>query len=140
MIEDWKQLIDNMNVGVKALRDDVPGVMKTFADMARAAHGGGALDGKTKELIALAIGVATRCQPCIAYHSQGAVKAGASREEIAETSRHGDLHGCRAVGYVCRGSARGIRSAFEGVIVYQFGPSFITLRAMDQRCTSDGPS
>lgn len=85
MIEDWKQLIDNMNVGVKALRDDVPGVMKTFADMARAAHGGGALDGKTKELIALAIGVATRCQPCIAYHSQGAAKAGASREEIAET-------------------------------------------------------
>lgn len=85
MMEDWKQLIDNMNVGVKTLRDDVPGVMKTFADMARAAHGGDALDGKTKELIALAIGVATRCQPCIAYHSQGAVKAGASREEIAET-------------------------------------------------------
>lgn len=85
MIEDWKDLIDNMNGGVKALRQATPEVMKSFSDMARAAHGGSALDAKSKELIALAIGVAIRCQPCIAYHTEGAVKAGASREEIGET-------------------------------------------------------
>ncbi len=85
MIQDWKELIANMDVGVKDLRQGAPDVMKSFGEMARAAHGGGALDGKTKELIALAIGVATRCAPCIAYHAQGAVKCGATREEVAET-------------------------------------------------------
>ncbi|GLR66498.1 alkyl hydroperoxide reductase AhpD [Acidocella aquatica] len=85
MIEDWKDLIANMNGGVKNLRQGAPDVMKSFADMAKAAHGGGALDGKTKELIALAIGVATRCAPCIAYHAEGAVKSGATREEVTET-------------------------------------------------------
>ena len=53
--------------------------------MAVAAHHGNALDGKTKELVALAIGVATRCAPCIAYHAGEAVKQGASREAVAET-------------------------------------------------------
>ena len=85
MIEDWKKLIENMNGGVRSLRQDAPNVMKAFSDMSRAAHGGEALDQTTKELIALAIGVATRCQPCIAYHAEGAVKAGASREKISET-------------------------------------------------------
>jgi AhpD family alkylhydroperoxidase len=59
--------------------------MKTFSNMARAAHGGEALDGKTKELVALAIAVATRCAPCIPYHAEGAVRQGASRAAVAET-------------------------------------------------------
>ncbi|HQS47762.1 carboxymuconolactone decarboxylase family protein [Reyranella sp.] len=85
MIEDWKKLIENMNGGVKSLRQEAPGVMKSFSDMARSAHAGEALDPATKELIALAISVATRCQPCIAYHAEGAAKAGATREQISET-------------------------------------------------------
>lgn len=85
MIEDWRQLIEGMNGGVRALRHGAPEVMKSFSEMAGAAHGGDALDGKTKELIALAIAVATRCSPCIAYHAEGAVKKGANREEILET-------------------------------------------------------
>jgi AhpD family alkylhydroperoxidase len=84
MIEDWKALIANMDVGVKDLRQGAPDVMKGFSEIAKAAFGGSALDGKTKELIALAIGVAVRCAPCIAYHAQGAVKHGATREEVAE--------------------------------------------------------
>ena len=85
MVEDWLALITNMNGAVRDLRGAAPEVMKSFNDMAVAAHHGDALDGKTKELIALAIGVATRCAPCIAYHAQGAVRAGASREAVAET-------------------------------------------------------
>jgi alkylhydroperoxidase/carboxymuconolactone decarboxylase family protein YurZ len=65
MVEDWLALIGNMNNAVRDLRQAAPEVMKTFSDMARAAHGGEALDGKTKELVALAIAVATRCSPCI---------------------------------------------------------------------------
>jgi AhpD family alkylhydroperoxidase len=85
MIEDWKELIDGMNGGVRALRKGAPDIMASFSEMARAAHGGSALDGKTKELIALGIAVATRCSPCIAYHAEGAAKKGASREEVLET-------------------------------------------------------
>ena len=52
--------------------------------MARAASGPEALDSKTKELIALAISVAVRCDPCIAFHAQAAVKQLASRDEVME--------------------------------------------------------
>jgi AhpD family alkylhydroperoxidase len=85
MVEDWLALIGNMNGAVRDLRGAAPEVMKTFSEMAVAAHHGDALDGKTKELVALAISVATHCAPCIAYHAQGAVKAGASREAVSET-------------------------------------------------------
>lgn len=43
------------------------------------------LDKKTKELIALAIGVSTRCDGCIGFHTEALVKLGASKEEIEET-------------------------------------------------------
>lgn len=85
MVEDWLSLISNMNGAVRNLRGAAPEVLKSFSEMAVAAHHGDALDGKTKELIALAISVAVRCAPCIAYHAEGAVKAGASREAVAET-------------------------------------------------------
>jgi AhpD family alkylhydroperoxidase len=85
MVQDWQALIENMNGALKDLRQGGPDVMKSFSDLSKAAHAGTALDHKTKELIALAIGVATRCAPCIAYHAEGAAKAGASREEIVET-------------------------------------------------------
>jgi AhpD family alkylhydroperoxidase len=85
MVEDWLALINNMNGAVSELRQTTPEVMKTFSDMARAAHVGAALDQKTKELVALGISVAVRCAPCVAYHAQGALKHGASREAIAET-------------------------------------------------------
>ena len=85
MVEDWLSMMSNMNGAVRDLRQAAPEVMRTFSDMARAAHAGNSLDGKTKELVALAIGVATRCAPCIAYHAEGAIKQGASRAEVAET-------------------------------------------------------
>lgn len=85
MVEDWLNLIADMNGAVRELRQASPEIMKSFSEMSRAAHAGAALDKKTKELIALSIGVATRCAPCIAYHTEGALKEGASRAEIAET-------------------------------------------------------
>ena len=85
MIENWITLIDAMDKGVRDMREAAPDVMKAFSGIAKAAHGGTALDYKTKELIALAIAVATRCTPCIAYHAEGAVKHGATRGEVAET-------------------------------------------------------
>jgi AhpD family alkylhydroperoxidase len=59
--------------------------MKSFSELGRAATADGALDKKTKELIALALSVAARCDPCIGFHAQTLVKLGATRQEIDET-------------------------------------------------------
>ena len=59
--------------------------MESFASLGRAAMADGALSAKTKELMALALGVAARCDPCIGYHMQALVKVGVSRQEIDET-------------------------------------------------------
>lgn len=85
MVEDWSRMIAEMDKAVANLRVASPEVMKGFSALARAANTGSALDGKTRELITLAIAVAVRCAPCVAYHVQGALKKGATREEIAET-------------------------------------------------------
>ena len=85
MVQDWQAMIADMNKAVGDLRQTSPDVMKAFSAMAQAAHSGSALDDATKELIALSISVAVRCAPCIAYHTDGALKHGASREAIAET-------------------------------------------------------
>jgi AhpD family alkylhydroperoxidase len=53
--------------------------------LAQAATRDGALDRKTKELIALAIGIATRCDGCIGFHMEALVRLGATRQEVEET-------------------------------------------------------
>ncbi len=53
--------------------------------MSGAATRDGVLDEKTKELVALAIGVATHCDGCIGFHSRTLVRLGASRDEVMET-------------------------------------------------------
>jgi len=45
----------------------------------------GALSRKTKELIALAIGLRAGCTNCILSHTMKAVEAGATKDEIVET-------------------------------------------------------
>ncbi len=62
----------------------VPDAVKAYGGLSKTAQVPGALDHKTKELIALAISVATRCDGCIAYHARNSVRAGATRQEIAE--------------------------------------------------------
>ena len=67
------------------LRGSVPQVMKSFTEMGKAAIADGVLDARTKELIALAIGVATRCDACIGFHSKALARLGASEAEVHET-------------------------------------------------------
>lgn len=85
MKKDWVALPGELATALRDLRQGVPGVMQGFSAIGQAALAANALDAKTKELIALAIAVAVRCDPCIAFHAQAAVKRGASREEVMET-------------------------------------------------------
>jgi alkylhydroperoxidase/carboxymuconolactone decarboxylase family protein YurZ len=84
MFEDWLAMISNMNGTMRDLRQVALEVMKTFFDMARAADCGEALDGKTKELVALSIGVTIRSAPWMAYQAESAVRQGASPGGINE--------------------------------------------------------
>jgi AhpD family alkylhydroperoxidase len=79
-----KAVLDELRPLHRELRHAIPDVYKAFGDFHQAAFADGALDKKTKELIALAIAVIERCDGCIASHAEGAARAGASREEAAE--------------------------------------------------------
>lgn len=85
MYHDWQNLTATLTGAIRELRGGTPEVMKSFSGMARAALDTGALDTKTKELIALAIAVATRCDGCVGFHAEAAQRQGASRAEVAET-------------------------------------------------------
>jgi AhpD family alkylhydroperoxidase len=85
MYKDWPHIATDMTALMKELRGGAPDTMKAFGAMAQAATAPKALDTKTKELIALGIAVATRCDPCIAFHAESARKHGATRDEVMET-------------------------------------------------------
>ena len=84
MHKDWPAMASELSGAIKEVRLGTPDVMKAFSAMAQAATKGGAVDAKTKELIAIAIAVAIRCDGCVAFHAQAAAKLGATREEIME--------------------------------------------------------
>ena len=93
----------------RELRHAIPDVYRGFGELSRAAFADGALDRRTKELIALAIGVVEGCDGCIASHSQAAARAGASRQEAAEaigvtflmSGGPATIHGARAYQAFC---------------------------------------
>lgn len=80
-----RQIQDDLRAPAKALRDDIPDVLKGFGELHAAAMKDGALSAKTKELIALAIAVSKQCDGCIASHARGAARNGATEAEVAET-------------------------------------------------------
>ena len=69
---------------LRKLRKDVPDTLQAFSSLAQAATRDGALDKKTKELIALALGVAAHCDGCIGVHTEALVRLGATRLEVEE--------------------------------------------------------
>ena len=85
MYKDWPGMAADLSHALKGVRTGAPETMKAFAALARAALEPKALDLKTKELLALGISVAIRCDACVAFHAEAAVRAGASREEVMET-------------------------------------------------------
>lgn len=85
MTDDWIALTRDLSANLREMRGGAPEVMKAFGGIAQAALKTGALETKTKELIALAIGVSSRCDDCIAFHTKAAVEQGATKEEILET-------------------------------------------------------
>jgi AhpD family alkylhydroperoxidase len=68
----------------RSLHKDGGAPLKAFRDLVQAAGTDGALSHKQKELIALAISVAIRCEGCIVFHSRACVKLGVTRPELLD--------------------------------------------------------
>ncbi|MDK9696386.1 MAG: carboxymuconolactone decarboxylase family protein [Siculibacillus sp.] len=84
-MKNWQNIAAEQSVLLREVRNGAPDAMKGFSALAAGALKAGVLDTKTKELIAVGISVAVRCDPCIAFHTKAARAAGATREEIMET-------------------------------------------------------
>lgn len=84
MMNNWTDQLANLRTGAKALAQANPAVVQAYAGLNRALGEGHALDAKTRELIALAVAVTTRCDGCISSHAAAARQAGASQQEVAE--------------------------------------------------------
>ncbi len=82
---NWIEFTEQTNQRMAELRRAMPEPAKGFAALASAAIAPGVLDSKTKELIALAIGITARCDGCLAFHARAARKLGATRDEVIET-------------------------------------------------------
>jgi AhpD family alkylhydroperoxidase len=74
------ETVDN----ITALSKEMPETVKGFNIMGGAAKKSGALDEKTKELMALGIAIATRCDSCIGFHVKALIRLGITREELCE--------------------------------------------------------
>lgn len=83
-VSHGKSVLQDLRPQSRELRRAIPDVYKGFSALHDGAFAEGELSVKTKELIALTIGVVEGCDGCIASHAQAAVRAGASRQEAAE--------------------------------------------------------
>jgi AhpD family alkylhydroperoxidase len=84
MHKTYPDYYENLRTLSGKLSRELRGTMSAFAQLNGAASAEGVLSTKLKQLIALGIGVAVRCDGCIAYHLHDAIRAGATRQEIME--------------------------------------------------------
>lgn len=78
------ELVESLRQPTRDLRRAIPDTWQGFSHLHRNAVADGALPGRIKELIALALAVSEGCEGCIAYHAAGAARQGASEDEVAE--------------------------------------------------------
>lgn len=84
MSENYTQLTQSLNAKLAQIRQEAPDSMGGFSQMAQSALKEDVLSTKQKELIAMGIGIAMRCQGCLGFHAKALVKLGCSRAEFME--------------------------------------------------------
>lgn len=84
MMNDWNGYQAQLMRRIGEIGGLSPDTVKGYATLSGAGARTNHLDAKTRELIALAVAVTTRCDGCITVHADAAVKAGATREEVTE--------------------------------------------------------
>ena len=85
MMMDWNEYQKELLTTIGKIAQLSPDTVRGYRTLSEAGQKTNHLDAKTRELIALAVAVTTRCDGCITVHTDAAIKAGAGKEEIAET-------------------------------------------------------
>lgn len=85
MSKSFTTITGDVSKALGAMRKEMPDTLQAFNTMSKAAMKPGVLSELDKELIALAIGVASRCDACIGFHVKALVRLGVSREQLMET-------------------------------------------------------
>ena len=83
-VDSYAELTRTVSRNLTPMRTRNADVMQAFGALGKSALAAGALDEKTKELIAMAIGVAARCDACLGFHARALVRLGASADEFRE--------------------------------------------------------
>lgn len=86
MATNAQNYYQNNAASMRDVRSSMPDVVRGFGGLHQAALKAGSLTVAEKELIALAIALAVRCENCIYAHVRAALKAGASKEQILESA------------------------------------------------------
>ena len=86
MSNSAKSYYENNAAAMKPVRTSMPDLIRGFGGLHHSAMKPGALTVLEKELMAMAIGMALRCENCIYAHVQAALNAGATREQVLEAA------------------------------------------------------
>jgi AhpD family alkylhydroperoxidase len=84
MMLDWNAYREQINAAIKEMSAANPDIVKAYAGFQHANAKSTRIDAKVRELIALAVAVTLRCDGCINAHTDAAIKAGATKEEIVD--------------------------------------------------------
>ena len=84
MMLDWSDYLKQANATIAEIATVSPDILRGYRTIADAGRKTGKLDAKTRELIALGVAVTRQCDGCINAHTQAAISAGATREELIE--------------------------------------------------------
>jgi AhpD family alkylhydroperoxidase len=84
-VHDFPERRRELRQGYRDLNEVLPEQMKAFGALHRSAVADGALSSAVKELMAVAISIASYCDGCITLHMHDALRAGATKEQVAET-------------------------------------------------------
>lgn len=82
---NYPDLTDAISKQVRQLRKAIPDTMNGFSSLAENATQDGTLSEEAKELIAMGIAIALRCDGCIGFHTKSLIRLGVSRKEFEET-------------------------------------------------------
>ena len=84
MMLDWNEYQKQVGAQLTQFMKLTPDSVRGYQTLSAANAKDSKLGAKVRELISLAVAVTTHCDGCITVHTDNALKAGATREEIAE--------------------------------------------------------
>ena len=81
---NWKLFLTATKKNFAKLNEEIPETFNGFNAMGKEAKKNGVLSEKTKELIALGIAIATRCESCVGLHIESLIRLGITKNELTE--------------------------------------------------------